>query len=121
MLSHNCIVHVPRLSWAERCKNGSDLPVRTEAPSAMPSHAMPDEHLPSQWTRAVRTSQNAVPANFGELPFRNCLENRTRSRIRTPNVTKRGPWNPDQPLPGADEARPRGPRLFSKQFLQVLG
>src|SRR5215203_3783958 len=40
--------------------------------------------------------------------------------IGTPKVTKRGPWDPDQPLPGADEARPRGPRLFSKQFLHAL-
>src|SRR5215204_4405410 len=39
-----------------------------------------------------------------------------RSRIGTPKVTKRGQWDSDQPLPGADEARPRGPRLFSKQF-----
>src|SRR5829696_7586201 len=39
-----------------------------------------------------------------------------RSRIGTPKVTKGGQWDSDQPLPGADEARPRGSRLFSKQF-----
>ena len=63
----------------------------------------------------------AFLANFREYLFRNCLENRTRSRIGTPKVTRRGQWDPDQPLPGADEARPRGPRLFSKQFLRAFG
>src|SRR5829696_10533120 len=63
---------------------------------------------PQRWDRCN--------ANFAELPFRNCLENRNRSRIGTPKVAKSGQRDPDQPLPAADEARPRGPRLFSKQF-----
>ena len=34
-------------------------------------------------------------ADFGELPFRDCLENRNRARIEAPRATKRGQRTPD--------------------------
>ena len=45
-----------------------------------------------------------MPTNFGEYPFRNCLENRHRSPIGTPKVAMRSQRDPDRRLPGADEA-----------------
>src|SRR5829696_8372759 len=66
-----------------------------------------------------RTSQNPVKRqfNFGEYPFRNCLENRDGPLTGVPRALERRQRGPDRPLLAAQEARLRGLRLFSKQFL----
>jgi hypothetical protein len=55
--------------------------------------------------------------NFREFLFRNCLENRSGSRIGTPRAAKRGRRRLDRPLLAAKNARLRRLQLFSKQFL----
>ena len=68
-----------------------------------------------------RTSEKFGNANFGEFPFRNCLEIRNGSRIGAQIAAKRGQRSPDQLPLGAIEECSRCLLLFSKQFLQALG
>ena len=48
--------------------------------------------------------------------WRNCLENRNESRIRSPKASRRGRSGVDQAPLGGKNARSRGLRHFSKQF-----
>src|SRR5829696_1403821 len=54
--------------------------------------------------------------NFRELPFRNCLEIRDRSRIGAPRAAKRGGRSPNSGASCHQRGALRRFRLFSKQF-----
>jgi hypothetical protein len=60
-----------------------------------------------------------LDTNFGEFPFRNCLEIRNGSRIGAPKAAKMGRRSPDRPTAPAKEVRSRRLQLFSKQFRKV--
>lgn len=56
-----------------------------------------------------------------KVELRNCLENRNGSRIISPKASRRARRGVDRPPLGGKNVRSESLRLFSKQFLHVLG
>src|SRR5215208_6279190 len=94
-------------------------PHRTHAREELLQGALPRSSTPGS-DRAMRTSENAQQAKFAEFTFRNCLENRNGSRVMASKAPRRGRRGVDRQPLGGKNARSRGLRLFSKQFLQAL-
>jgi hypothetical protein len=95
--------------------------IQNGATNSSKSERFDAEGVPPCCYRGLSVTPDGLLAtvNFRELPFRNCLEIRDRSRIGAPRAAKRGRRSPDSGASCRQRGAVRRLRLFSKQFPRV--